>query len=165
MASTYTWTLQSGTVPPGMSLSLGETDLDITLSGTPTTAGTYVFTVRITNDVSGAFDDQQFTVVVLAGVLQITPDVGLPTDQAFDGNINSKLVENGLTALVDLGASADVAAKYKSRNDLRIQADVGSGVSVYQIPTDQLRNVVALNQPYLLRVVTDVNTVLGFTLI
>lgn len=64
MASTYTWSLQSGSLPPGTSLSLGETDLDITLTGTPTTLGTFNFVVRITNDISGAFDDQAFSVVI-----------------------------------------------------------------------------------------------------
>lgn len=66
MASTYTWSLQAGSLPPGTSLSLGEVDLDITLTGTPTTVGSYNFTVRITNDVSGAFDDQSYTVDVFA---------------------------------------------------------------------------------------------------
>jgi len=65
MASTYTWTLQSGSIPPGTSLSLGETDLDITLTGTPTTTGVFNFVVRITNNISGAFDDQAYSVTII----------------------------------------------------------------------------------------------------
>lgn len=47
-----------------MSLDTGATDLSSALTGTPTAAGTFVFTVRITNDISGAFDDQELTVTV-----------------------------------------------------------------------------------------------------
>lgn len=64
MASTYTWSLQSGSLPPGISLDTGATDLSSALTGTPTTVGEYTFTVRCTNDVSGDFDDQAFTVTV-----------------------------------------------------------------------------------------------------
>jgi prepilin-type N-terminal cleavage/methylation domain-containing protein len=39
----YTWAISSGSLPPGLSLSGGS------ISGTPTTTGTYAFTVRITD--------------------------------------------------------------------------------------------------------------------
>ncbi|MBI4686214.1 MAG: putative Ig domain-containing protein [Nitrospirae bacterium] len=45
----YIWSLSSGTLPPGLSLSSGGS-----ISGTPTTAGTYSFTVRITDSGSPA---------------------------------------------------------------------------------------------------------------
>lgn len=66
MASTYTWEVVSGTVPPGLTVDVGETDLDTTVTGTATIPGTYVFTVRITNDVSSDFDDQEYTIEVLS---------------------------------------------------------------------------------------------------
>jgi prepilin-type N-terminal cleavage/methylation domain-containing protein len=40
----YTWSLQSGSLPPGLSLSGGGI-----ISGTPSTEGTYSFTVRVTD--------------------------------------------------------------------------------------------------------------------
>jgi hypothetical protein len=45
----YSWVVASGTVPPGLALSSGGV-----LSGTPTTAGTYTFTVRATDSASPA---------------------------------------------------------------------------------------------------------------
>lgn len=64
MATPYTWSLQSGTIPPGLTPTLSEIDLDIDLAGTPTTQGIYNFTLRITNDVSGIFFDKAYTLAV-----------------------------------------------------------------------------------------------------
>lgn len=55
----YTWTIISGSLPDG--LELGECSGNI--SGTPTTAGSYIFTVRAT-DFTGAFQTKQFTMTV-----------------------------------------------------------------------------------------------------
>lgn len=57
------WTKSAGTLPPGMSV-IGSTG-DIT--GTPTTAGTYNFTVRAT-DALGRFDDSTQQIIVRAKV-------------------------------------------------------------------------------------------------
>jgi hypothetical protein len=54
----YTWAVAGGTVPPGLSLSS-----DGKLSGTTTTAGTYVFTLRVT-DASGQTATQDFRMPV-----------------------------------------------------------------------------------------------------
>jgi DNA-binding beta-propeller fold protein YncE len=59
---TVTYSLASGTLPPGLSLG--------SITGTPTTAGTYTFTVRATdaNGVIGSFvDDQSYTITIAAG--------------------------------------------------------------------------------------------------
>ncbi|WP_435102361.1 putative Ig domain-containing protein [Halarchaeum sp. P4] len=58
----YTWTVSNGSLPPGLSLSS-----DGTLSGTPTTAGTYTVTVTAT-DATGATVSQQYTIDVGAGL-------------------------------------------------------------------------------------------------
>ena len=75
----YTWSLAAGALPSGLSLSTtGE------LSGTPTTAGTAAFTVRVT-DASSATATRAYNLAV-TGVLEITtsilPDArtGVPYD-------------------------------------------------------------------------------------
>lgn len=69
----YTWTIISGSLPDG--LTLGECSGNI--SGTPTTAGSYIFTVRAT-DFTGAFQTKQFTMTVA----QITTAATLPAATA-----------------------------------------------------------------------------------
>lgn len=57
--SPYTWAVVSGTYPPGLGLSsVG------VVAGTPTAAGTYNFTVRVTDTVSST-DDQALSITVL----------------------------------------------------------------------------------------------------
>jgi pseudomonalisin len=57
----YTWTAASGSLPPGLSLS--STGV---LSGTPTTAGSYGFTVTVT-DSAGASATQTFQITISVG--------------------------------------------------------------------------------------------------
>ncbi|WP_157521701.1 DUF7507 domain-containing protein [Herbidospora cretacea] len=64
-----TWSISAGSLPPGVTLN-PSTGL---LSGTPTTAGTYSFTVRIV-DASGQSDTRAATVTIAAApVLTIPP--------------------------------------------------------------------------------------------
>jgi hypothetical protein len=56
----YTWSLAAGTLPPGLSLSGGGV-----LNGTPTTAGSFSFTVRVTDSASAA-DTQPLSLTVSA---------------------------------------------------------------------------------------------------
>ena len=60
--SPFTWSVASGTRPPGLTLN-ASTGL---LSGTPTTAGTYSFTVKVT-DSSGLSDTAPLTVTIIPG--------------------------------------------------------------------------------------------------
>ena len=60
--SPFTWSVASGTLPPGLTLN-ASTGL---LSGTPTTAGTYSFTVKVT-DSSGLSDTAPLTVTIIPG--------------------------------------------------------------------------------------------------
>ena len=55
----YTWSVVAGTLPPGLELPRREN----TISGTPTTAGTFTFTVRVT-DALGAFSEQTFSITI-----------------------------------------------------------------------------------------------------
>ncbi len=58
----YGWSLVSGSLPPGLTLSPTGTP-SATVSGTPTTAGTYDFTVQVTDAVA-ASDTQALSIVV-----------------------------------------------------------------------------------------------------
>jgi len=69
----YTFTLFSGTLPLGLSLN-GSTGH---ISGTPTTVGSYAFTIRCTDNVN-ATDNQDFVVDILASTLCC--DVGMTPD-------------------------------------------------------------------------------------
>ncbi len=55
----YTWSVVAGTLPPGLELPRREN----TISGTPTTAGSFTFTVRVTDDL-GAFSEKEFTITI-----------------------------------------------------------------------------------------------------
>jgi Putative Ig domain len=55
----YSWSVVAGALPAGLELPKGEN----TISGTPTTAGTFTFTVRVTDDL-GAFNEQEFSITI-----------------------------------------------------------------------------------------------------
>jgi hypothetical protein len=55
----YTWSVVAGALPPGLELPRREN----TISGTPTTAGTFTFTVRVTDDL-GAFSDKELSITI-----------------------------------------------------------------------------------------------------
>ena len=61
-----TWSIDSGSLPAGLSLS-GDT-----ISGTPTTAGTFTFTVKATNSAGNATKD--LTIVIQAASVGPNPD-------------------------------------------------------------------------------------------
>lgn len=147
--SDYTWTLQSGTIPPGTSLDLDEIDLTTTLSGTPTTPGTYNFTVRITNDVSGEFDDQAYSVLIVEQRIEITPDLGTPIADLF-ADSNPKLLTVDLSDLVDV-TGQPFSETYVPARKIRLRADLGSGVKTYEIPAGLTSGIRSLGRRYFWR--------------
>ena len=58
----FTWTIDSGLLPPGLSLSPVGTPT-ATISGTPTTGGTFDFTIKVT-DSDGSSDTQDLSIQV-----------------------------------------------------------------------------------------------------
>jgi hypothetical protein len=55
----YTWSVVSGELPPGLELPKGEN----TISGTPTTAGTFTFTAQVTDE-RGTTAQKAFTITI-----------------------------------------------------------------------------------------------------
>ena len=66
-----TWTVSGGALPPGLALSA-----DGTITGTPTTTGTFQFTAKVT-DASGASVTRDFTITIAAAPPVTT--AGTPT--------------------------------------------------------------------------------------
>jgi hypothetical protein len=89
-AGAYTWSLASGALPPGITLSSAGI-----LSGTFTTTGTYAFTVRVT-DLSGQSASASFTVIVANPV---PPGAHILFIIQPSGN---NTAQNGLQALAQL---------------------------------------------------------------
>ena len=88
--SPFTWSVSSGSLPPGLTLN-ASTGL---LSGTPTTAGTYTFTVKVT-DSSGLSDTAPLTVTIIPGPsMNFAPPPGGWTNTVY----GYTLTETGGTA-------------------------------------------------------------------
>jgi large repetitive protein len=70
----FTWSVQSGQLPPGLGLISTDApnDNNNQLAGTPTTAGTFVFTVQVT-DSQGAHTTRQDSLTIHPRLVDATP--------------------------------------------------------------------------------------------
>ncbi|MHB8845267.1 MAG: putative Ig domain-containing protein [Nitrospirota bacterium] len=69
---TYAWSISSGSLPPGLSLGASGTP-STSISSTPTTSGTYNFTVKVTDSAATAnTDTKAYSIVVNAVPFAIT---------------------------------------------------------------------------------------------
>ena len=86
----YTWTIPSGSLPPGLNLSsLGD------ITGTPTTSGTCNFTAQVTDSASNAVS-KALAITIISPSLTITTDV-LP-DSIVGASYSQPLAAAGGTA-------------------------------------------------------------------
>lgn len=61
----YAWTISSGTLPPGLDLSIEDlVDNDVLVTGVPTSEGMFTFGVRVTSD-DGQQESRSFSIQVL----------------------------------------------------------------------------------------------------
>jgi hypothetical protein len=66
----YKWAIASGALPPGVTARASTTTTSISLMGTPTTAATYSFTVKVTG-CGGAISQKSYKIVVQAAAKHV----------------------------------------------------------------------------------------------
>ena len=108
-AAPITWSIESGSLPAGLTLSGN------TISGTPTTAGTFTFKVKAANGAGS--DTKGLSIVVQAAPVE--PDPGQPPV------ITSPTTDQKITVAVDDTATLRVTAK--DAQSYQWYADRGSG--------------------------------------
>ena len=70
----YSWSIAGGTLAPGLNFDPGT----LNISGTPTTAGTFTFTLQL-SDASGQAATRSLSITILPAPLSITTDRQLPS--------------------------------------------------------------------------------------
>ena len=89
-AAPYSWSVLSGSLPPGLALSPTGTP-SATLSGTPTTQGTFNFTVQVT-DTASATDTQALSITIAAAAALTITTTSLPggsVGQAYSQSVTA----------------------------------------------------------------------------
>jgi hypothetical protein len=95
-----TWTLASGTLPPGLNLSAAGL-----LNGTPTTAGSFNFSVQVT-DASAATDTKAISLTIappLLAIVQFSPIAAAQTGAPYNFNFTATGGAGGNTWAVSAG--------------------------------------------------------------
>jgi hypothetical protein len=83
----YTWSVSAGSLPPGITLTASTG----VLAGTPTTAGTFSFTVKVT-DATGLTATKATSITIAGGALAITVPASTALPGAAPGGPTSALL-------------------------------------------------------------------------
>ncbi len=129
----YSWSLVAGQVPLGLTL-----DSSGLLSGTPTSAGTFEFTVRVT-DAENSSTQGAFTLTVnldaIPGVsIEDLPDEAEPAQQVQFGVTLASPYPTTFTGLVTLSFTPDAAVPV---DDPSVQFSTGGRVVQFTIPAGE----------------------------
>lgn len=126
----YNWNFASGTLPPGLTLSANGT-----ISGTPTTAGTFSAHIEVFDALGGLADGRTFTFTVTSGSATgpSTPVVPL---QPINSPLPSAELSTRLQNLSRIGVSVHALVKLPDDGNALTQEDS----AVYYIGTDGRRH-------------------------
>jgi large repetitive protein len=95
-----TWSIESGSLPPGLSLSTSNDTRSATASGTPTQSGSFSFYV-VVKDKPGSggppSTEMKYTIEIAPGQAA-KPALAITTASLPDGNVNQAYTAPGLTA-------------------------------------------------------------------
>lgn len=141
----YTWEITSGALPAGVTLD-GDTGL---LSGTPTTAGAYAFTIMISNS-----DGETYSQDIALVVDEFYNSEMNPGDPAYDLSDYWELPESSTYSLTDREGFARGTAG--ADDDFDISVDVDNNVTVND--DDGNRMLRACAAPFCVDVRLDMHT-------
>lgn len=143
--SPFTPTLASGTLPPGVTLGSGTGTSGGTLTGTPTTAGTYTFTIQV-KDTDGQTANQQYTVTI--GAFAITTTT-LPDASLNVGYAQALTVANGTAPFTfsvtkgSLPTGLQVTASTDGSNGIVSGTPTAAGTYTFTIQVKDKNNLTA----------------------
>jgi len=146
----YGWALISGALPPGLTLTGSGA-----IAGTPTAAGTYSFTVRVT-DSGGQIASQTFSLVVIASapVVPTFSLIGVPSSQTPGATIGGETISLSSSSIawpvkLSLGFTPNAVGVSAAYADPAMQFNGSSGctpptTTTYCVTIPALTNSVAL---------------------
>ena len=109
---TLTWSISVGSLPPGLT-GLPSTGSSVTISGTPTSQGTFPFTVRVTDSL-GQSDTRALSITI-----NLPPPLNITTTSLPGGSIgqtyNQPVAATGGIASADLEHTAEQGHCHRSR--------------------------------------------------
>ncbi len=151
----YSWSIISGSLPPGLNYNNNNNSLNI--SGTPTTTDTYTFTVQVTDN-QGDTASQQFTIVIgtqpvgytVSGTVSYggskTGFVYLQLNSNNCGGCNNNLGTSISEATLKSGGAFTIHGVQPGTYTLQVFMDnLGYGAENASNPTGSVSNVTVVN--------------------